>query len=484
MNSIVQAVFEHSLAIPEKTAIIVDDKKISYRELAEKAAIFSNALKSHSVRKGQRIAIETRDLIAYFTAFLGCQLSNAIAVPIEEHISSNKLQDILKSVKPVLVFMQNDGESYRDFLTAHGPCGKITYPKGDATAAIIATTGTTGKPVLVTHTNKSILSEAQNLSAGTGITRDTILFSNVPHNLALGYRRVFAALYMGATAVLTHKPSSPELFASCIEKFHVSHLSLVYSNINMLLDIQDPALSEALHRLSTIEIIAGSIALLLIHSLCREYPHATLYNVYGATESGCILINNVSQNPVENCLGKTALNAQISIIDENGVRIETPRQYGYIAVKGSMNMSGYYHKKALTAKIMHDDYIILNDIGYFDEDGFYYFVSRVGEIINAGEHKVIPGDIERVVSGYEGIADCACAILTTKDSIQVPILYIVCSADDFAMEELKDYLAQHLESYKLPAKIICLDKIPRTATGKILRKSLAISEKKSGSLLK
>lgn len=142
-----------------------------------------------------------------------------------------------------------------------------------------------------------------------------------------------------------------------------------------------------------------------------------------------------------------------------------------------MNMSGYYHKKALTAKIMHSDYIILNDIGYFDEDGFYYFVSRVGEVINAGEHKVIPGDIERAVSNYEGITDCACAILTTKDSIQVPILYIVCSVDDFDMEKLQDYLTQHLESYKLPEKIICLDKIPRTATGKILRKSLAISEK-------
>lgn len=483
MNSIVQAVFEHSLLIPEKTAIVADDEKISYRELAEKTAIFSNALKLHSVRKGQRIAIETHDPIAYFTAFLGCQLCNAIAVPIEEHISTYKMQDILKSVKPVLVFMQNNGESYRDFLTDNAPCGKVIYPKGDTTAAIIATTGTTGKPVLVTHTNKSIISEAQNLSAGTNISEDTILFSNVPHDLALGYRRVFAALYMGATAVLTHKPSSPELFATYIKKFHINHLSIVYSNVNMLLDISNSKMSEALHRLNTIEIIAGSIAAPQIHSFCREYPDATLYSVYGATESGCILINNVSQTPVENCLGKPALHAEISIIDENGSHIETPHQYGYIAVKGSMNMSGYYHKKALTAKIMHSDYIILNDIGYFDEDGFYYFVSRVGEVINAGEHKVIPGDIERAVSNYEGITDCACAILTTKDSIQVPILYIVCSVDDFDMEKLQDYLTQHLESYKLPEKIICLDKIPRTATGKILRKSLAISEKKSGPLL-
>ena len=142
-----------------------------------------------------------------------------------------------------------------------------------------------------------------------------------------------------------------------------------------------------------------------------------------------------------------------------------------------MNMSGYYHQKALTAKIMRSDYIILSDIGFFDEDGFYYFVSRVGEIINAGEYKIIPSDIEQVVSGYEGIVDCACAALTIQGSVQVPVLYIVCSEADFDIEKLQDYLKQHLESYKIPRKIICLDKIPRTATGKIIRKSLSISQK-------
>lgn len=478
MNSIVQAVYEHSLSIPEKTALIVDGEQISYRKLAQQAAIFSNALKSHSVRKGQRVAIETRDLAAYFAAFLGCQLCNVIAVPIEENISVYKLQDILKSTKPVLIFMRGHGESYGDFLTGGKPCGKITYPRGDTAAAVIATTGTTGKPVLVTHTNKSILSEAQNLCAGTGITKGTVLFSNVPFHLALGYRRVFAALYAGATAVLTHRPSSPELFASYVEEFRVDYLSLVYSNVAMLLDIKDPKQKETLHRLSTIEIIAGPIAAPQIHPFCREYPDTALYNVYGATESGCLLINDISQNPLENCLGKPTPHAELSIIDENGSRIKTPRQYGYIAVKGPMNMSGYYHKKALTAKIMHDDYIILNDIGYFDEDGFYYFVSRVGEIINTGEHKVVPSDIERAVCGYEGITDCACAILTTKDSTQVPILYIVCSEGQFEMEKLQAYLAQHLEPYKMPARIICLEEIPRTATGKILRKSLAVTEKR------
>ena len=70
MDSIVQAVFEHSLLTPDKTAITVDDNKISYQELAEKIRIFSGSLKSRSVRKGQRIAIEADNMISYFADFL------------------------------------------------------------------------------------------------------------------------------------------------------------------------------------------------------------------------------------------------------------------------------------------------------------------------------------------------------------------------------------------------------------------------------
>lgn len=477
MDSIVQAVFEHSLLTPDKTAITVDDNKISYQELAEKIRIFSGSLKSRSVRKGQRIAIEADNLISYFAAFLGCQLSGAIAVPIEKNISIYKLQDILKSTKPSLVFMKNNGESYEDFLNGCIPTGNISYPKSTAAAAVIATTGTTGKPVLITHTNGSLLAEAQNLSSGTDIDSDTVLFANIPFNLALGYRRVFAVLYAGATAVLTHKPLTLKLLGSYIKNFGINYLTIVHSKMNKLLNVKDPELIQTLRCLKAVETMAGSITTLQIHSFCRQYPQTALYNVYGATESGCLLINELSRNPVENCLGKPTINAEISIVDEDGLTVDSSNQYGYIAVKGRMNMSGYYHKKALTEKVMQSDHIVLNDIGYFDDEGYFYFVSRVGDIIDVGGHKIAPSDIEQAVLGYEGVADCACVAQNTQEYIQVPLLYIVCSKANFDIQKLQKYLEQRLESYKVPKEIIPIDKIPRTATGKILRKFLTFPPK-------
>lgn len=477
MDSIVQAVLENSRLMPDKTAIAVDDKKITYRELAEKITIFSGSLLMYSVRKGSRIAIESDDLISYFAAFLGCQLSGMIAVPIEENISIYKLQDILKATKPALVFMKNNGERYADFLkgtAAH----RISYPKSSATAAIIATTGTTGKPVLVTHTNRSLSAEAENLSRGTGITSGTVLFANVPFNLALGYRRVFAALCMGATAVLTHKPLTADLLSCYIERFHINYVTVLNTNVNLILDTKDPKFVRSIDLLNTVETVSGPVTSLQIHSFHRQHPGVSLYHVYGTTESGCVLIHDTSKNPVEGCLGKPAIHAELAVIDENGERVTRPNQYGYIAVKGSMNMTGYYHKKALTEKVMHSDFIVLNDIGYFDFEGYYYFVSRVGDIININGHKITPGEIEQAVSGYEGIADCACAALEDQNYIQAPVLYIVCQDACFDLEKLQDYLKQHLEPYKIPGKIIPVSQIPRTATGKVMRQSLSIQKKR------
>lgn len=474
MDSIVQAVFEHSIATPGKIAIVANDQKISYQKLAEKIDIFSASLKSHNIRKGQRIAIESGDLISYFAAFLGCQLSGMTAVPIDKDISRDKLQDILKSTKPVLFFMENGKDSYSEFLNAPPSSGNTSYPKGDATSAIIATTGTTGKPVLITHTNRSMLAEAQNLCSGTNITSDTVLFANIPFNLALGYRRVFAALYAGATAVITNRSMSVKMLGRYIEKFHINYMAVVNTNMDLLLNIHEPELAETINRLHTLEILAGTVTSAQIRSFRQQYPNISLYNVYGMTESGCVLINNISQNPAEGCLGKPAINSQICIVDENGLKIETPNQYGYIAVKGNTSMSGYYHKKALTEKVMRSDFIVSSDIGYFDEEGYFYFVSRVGDILNVDGHKFSPADIEHAACEYEGIADCACTVSKKPNHPHLPILYIVCSDPGFNMERFEDYLRQRLEPYKVPQEIIPVKKIPRTATGKILRKCLGI----------
>lgn len=472
MDSIVQAVLENSKLRPDKIAMATALKKITYGELNHKILSFAASLKERGIKKGSRIALEAVDLPHFFAACLGCQLAGMIVVPIERNISIYKLQDLLKVTKPVLVFFKNTGEKYSDFFNnAH--LEKVLYPKADKISSIVPTTGTTGTPVLVEHTNRSTVATIENIAKGIDMKEDTVIFSNVPFYLSAGYRRVLATLYVGATAVITYKPLNEEFLLNIFEKYGVNSLTLLHFDINFLLEIQNEKLKYYIHSVRFVETVSGSISSLDIRQFHRIYPNVTLYNVYGTTESGCLLINNALDNSADCCLGYPACHAEIKVIDENGEVVTTPGKYGYISVKGSMNMAGYYRKKNLTETVMQDGYVTIHDIVYFDEQGCYYFVSRVGDIMDIGGHKVIPYEIERVAALYSGINDCACAAEENSEAGQMPILYIESKDKDLDMDRFNEYLANNLEEYKIPKRIVKINKIPRTSTGKILRKSLS-----------
>ena len=455
MNSIVQAVLEHAKKKPDKIAMATAQKKVTYKELGDKIVSFAMTLKERGIKKGNRIAVEAVDLTSFFAACLGCHLVGAIAVPIERNVSIYKLQDIIKATKPTLIFFKNHGEKYNDFFSKKNVIN-FRFPKSNTISSIVSTTGTTGKPSLVIHTNRSDVATIENLSKGIDINEDSVMFSNVPFDLSAGYRRVFATLFVGATAIITYKPLSEELLLQFFKEYDVNCISLLNIDIEFLVGTKSEELKEFLKCVNFVETVAGSISSNDINKFRNAFPNVKLYNVYGATESGCLLVNNASENPVDNCIGKPTCNTTLKIIDENGDEVLKAGKYGYLAVKGDMNMTGYYRKKILTESVMRDDYILINDIVYFDEQGYYYFVSRVGDIIYVGGHKIVPNDIEEVCSSFSGVIDCACAARDNK-----PVIYVECE-DDFSFEKFREFLGENLEEYKVPQKIIRVEKIPRT----------------------
>lgn len=476
MQSIVQAVFENSILFPDKKAIIYNDTAIRYEELAKKIKTFAYHLKAKKIPKGSRIMLEADNLITYFCGFLGCQLHGCIAIPFEKNISIYKFQDIFNAIKPKLVFMRNNGEDYNDYLHCDKelPANTI-FPKYDSICSIDSTTGTTGNPSFVTHTNRSMVATAENLSTGTNIDSDTVLFTNIPFALASGYRRVMTVLLKGGTVVITHDTFSLNNISYFNELYHLTHLALISSDLSSLCDTAQS--DNFLDGIQYIESATGELPEGIIAKFYQNFSKITLFNVYGTTESGCVLINNTTENISEDCLGKPSCNAKICLIDENGDEITTPGKYGHVAVSGDMNMVGYYRKKDLTEQVMYGDKLILNDIAYFDDNGYYYFISRVGDIINVSGHKVTPTGIENVALKYDKVADCACVARNDSKYGQIPVLFVQYKDEaETDTEGLMNFLKKELEDYRIPQKIIPIEKIPRTATGKLMRKSLSLIE--------
>lgn len=472
MESIVEAVLAHSLSIPDKTAIVYEDKTITYYQLADRIKRYATSLKMHKITKNSRIVMEADDLISFFAAFLACQLYGVTAIPIEKNISIYKLQDILKVTKPKLIFMKNNGESYEDYYEVT-KTADFAMPKSAAIASITCTTGTIGKPSLVVHDNLGQVATAENLIHAIGITQDTFLYTNIPFDLAAGYRRVFAALYAGACVITSQDSLSIEALESICRQYPVNLLSLVSADISTL--VKDTPIGSAILNISTIESVAGGLPTDIIASFYQKFQNSLLYNVYGSTESGCILYNNTRENHASNCIGLPSVNAYIKLIDENGNAVTKAGKYGYVSVSGDMNMLAYYKKKDLTKMVMKGSSLTLNDIVYFDENGYYYFVSRVGDIINFKGHKIMPSSIEQVACRHESVKDCACVPKNDALYGQVPILFVEPQPDtSFDKEALFAYLRANMENYRVPHDIILIDKIPRTVSGKLMRKSLII----------
>lgn len=472
MSSIINSVINYSRTNPDKTALIYNNTSVTYSELVKYAVNFASSLKQRKLTKNSRIILEADNLIHYFCGMLGCQLYGCTAVPVENNISIYRLQDIINATKPRIIFMKNNGESYEDFLHPdeifHFP-----IPRPDAVCNITSTTGTTGKPSLVTHTNQSTVSTIENLAEGVGIDEKTVMFTNIPFGLAAGYRRVFAALYYGGTVIMSHKYFSSTDLSNSYGKNMVNHLSIVCSDLLPALINSDSDIS--LPDECVVESVAGELPPDVITLFYQRFTNSTLYNVYGTTEAGVLLVNNTRNNSNNKCLGKPTKNSTIQLVDENGNDITEPGKYGYIAVSGPMNMQGYYRKKDLTEKVMSGNRLILNDIVYYDVDGNYYFVSRVGDIINVMGHKITPSMIEDVAIRFEGIKDCACISKNNKIKGEVPVLYIsVQNKNTFQIDSLKKYLENQLEVYCVPDEIIIIDEIPRTFSGKLMRKSLGI----------
>lgn len=472
MNSLVTVVLENSRRYPEKDALIFGGTHITYRQFAEKILTFSDYLKQKKVKKGSKIAVEADDPILFYTVFLAVQLHACIVLPLEKNISLYHLQEILKSQKPAMVFSRHTGEISDDFFSASGGHElPEDEPLAETPAAIISTTGTTGKPVTIVHTNKSMLSTAVTYLSRVPMTESCIVYTAVPFHLAGGFRRVLAALYVGATSVISDCPLSIETISDAIHTYHINFLCTVNSDISTLFKGEKEQTIAISEQIRIVETYAGRLTAATVMRFYQSYPHSVLYNVYGTTESGCLLVNNTAENPSDSCIGKPTELADIRLVDENGQPVTQPGKYGYFTVQGPMNMREYYKRKALTKQVLTDGVLKINDIGYFDENGYYYYVSRVGDIMNVNGYTIVPDDIETVAADYPYIEDCACTCVEVSDIGQLPVLYVV-TKDGYNKKDFLDFLMSHMEAYKIPAAIREVTNIPHTTTGKIIRNVL------------
>jgi long-chain acyl-CoA synthetase len=198
----------------------------------------------------------------------------------------------------------------------------------------------------------------------------------------------------------------------------------------------------------------------------------TVYEGYGLTETSPVTHTNLAApKPKMGSIGWPIEGAECKIVDEANRRLPVG-QIGELCVRGPMVMKGYHNNPEATRQAIDDEgFFHTGDLAYVDEEGYYYIVDRVKDMINVGGVKVFPKEVEHVLYEHPAVAECAVVGIPDERKGETVKAYIVLRAgyepSEALAEEIRQHCLRELAAYKHPREIEFVKELPKTASGKI-----------------
>lgn len=276
--------------------------------------------------------------------------------------------------------------------------------------------------------------------------------------------------------VVTLPKFTPDTFLNALEKYQASLLHLVPPLVNFLGNYDKV---EKRHTESVKYILcgAGPIGKLDIERLNSKMPHIQVQQGYGMTESSSILALNYKKNGNYTSVGQLAPFTEAKVVEAGDPTFKGlgPNQTGEILVRGPQIMKGYLNNPEATKQtILEDGFMRTGDIGYYDEHGDFYITDRLKELIKMKGLQVPPAELEELLRSHPMILDAGVIGKPHSTFGEVPLAFVVKKAEvEVTEKEIREFIADKVAPYKrLEGGVRFIDSIPKTASGKILRRTL------------
>jgi acyl-CoA synthetase (AMP-forming)/AMP-acid ligase II len=492
----------NSLVVGAKPALHDRYGMVTFRELDGNANRVAQALKRLDLSGGDRVGMLLRNGREFAEVVLGTQKTGIIACPFNTWSKPKELKSALEdSGCRALIYDSAHSKQLEAadlegiLLIAAGPerdalVGSITY--GDFLSSgfdlppfpftlhagtakvVIQTSGTTGRP-----------KGAQRSAAAAGLRSLAHLISIVPYHRndtmlcpaplfhSFGLATFTFATALGATLVLPEK-FDPRGSLELIEKHQATAASFVPVMISRILELGDGVKSE--YDLSSLRIVlaSGSSMSPDLRNFTMELFGDVLYDLYGSTEAGWVAIarpEDIRANPKS--VGRPVPGIEIAVFSEEGDRLP-PGQSGEIFARSDVAFEGY---TTGDSKKERQGFMSLGDAGYLDENGWLFVEGRADDMVVIGGENVYPIEIEEVIESLAGVKEVAVVGVDDAEYGQVLAAFVSGSVSEGEVEKkCRDELA----SFKVPRRIEIVDELPRTGTGKILKRELIAAGEESG----
>ncbi|HWS76084.1 MAG TPA: long-chain-fatty-acid--CoA ligase [Quisquiliibacterium sp.] len=437
--SLSQALWRADRLHGQAVAIVDGQRRLTWRELSERAARLAGALRGLGMATGDRVAILSNNSHRYLEIYFGVPWGGGVFVPLNFRLAVPELVSILDDAgadilvvddahlevaariagkRPMrCVIHAGDGPapagmlSFDGLIAASAPAPDAGRC-GDEIAALFYTSGSTGRPKGVMHTHANLIFSAVAYAAAIGLDEQTIALISGPlfHVGAAGL--CVPAMVSGGRVVVLSKFEPGEVLR-LIEEQKATVMSCVPTMLRMVVDHPDAGTRD-LSSFQTLLYGAAPMPEELVRDARRLMPATRFTHCYGMTESTASVSVLPSRYvmPSHRELGKwrsagrAVLGTDLAIVDGDD-RVVAPGVHGEIVVRGPLVMKGYWNQPELTATTLRKGWLHTGDLGYMDEDGFVYIVDRLKDMIITGGENVYSAEVEAAIYSHPGVAQCA-----------------------------------------------------------------------------
>lgn len=485
----------NAVALRNKIAIHDRNGSLTFGELDQEANRVSYALRRAGLKGGDRFGMLMRNGREMAAVALGAQKAGYVACPLNTWAKTKELKTVLENLEPTLLFydtahadevqkvVTNDlsivhvgdssqaapnSTSYEEFIEDAPPTPPfpLTRDRGSA-KVIIQTSGTTGTPKGASRDASSAgIGALANLLGSVPYRRSDIVFCPAPLFHSFGLATFTFATALGATLVLPPK-FDPEESLALIEEHGATVASFVPVMMRRIVSLPDEVKKK--YDLSSLRIViaSGSAISQDLKNEARELFGDVLYDLYGSTEIGWVAIatpEDMEKKP--RSVGRPVEGIEIGVFSEDGEQLP-PNETGELFVKSQVLFEGYTSGES---KDERDGFMSIGDLGKLDDDGYLYVESRSDDMVVVGGENVYPVEVEEVIESMDGVSEVTVLGVEDDEYGHVLAAFVV---GKVTPEKVRKACRSELASFKVPRKITILKELPRTSTGKVLKRELA-----------
>jgi acyl-CoA synthetase (AMP-forming)/AMP-acid ligase II len=492
---------------PERTAVIdtgrASDERISYQTLNCRANQFAHALTSLGVAKGDRVFVLLPNRSETLEVLFGCFKIGAVFTPANFRFSAEELSFLISDMgSNILVFDTEYVEKVREIVPLHPGlktfeigsnelAGSKTYedlldglPESDLacvtspdeTSMILFTAGTTGRPKGVRLTHRSTFFACLSNGISASLTRDDVYLGAPPmfHAGGLTCFQLYMLMING-TIVLESRWTAQEAL-ELIERYGVTYHFGIATQLKMM--VQTVGWERYVGSLRAVNGGGEPQPAELKQAFIDQ--GITYVSGYGLTETGATGFNWPASSPEDptlskasECMGKPPAFVEVRIVGDDGKELPAGECGEIIIRREPTGAAGYWNRPEDEAKKFRGDWIFTGDLGKADEDGYFYVLGRTDDMIVSGGENIYPSEIERVIFSHAKVGDVVVVRGNHPQWGQTPKAIVVPRQGETITEaEILEHVGTRLASFKKPRKIVIVDSVPRSETGKIDKKAI------------